>query len=47
VAAPIRDTHGRPEAAVSVSAPIHRLPEEKRPRLGGLVAEVASRVTLP
>ena len=46
VAAPIRHTDGRPGAAISISAPIHRIPEHERPRLGALVAKLASTATL-
>lgn len=46
VAAPIRTAGGRPEAAVSISAPFHRIPEKDWPRLGALVANLTSDTTL-
>lgn len=47
VAAAICNAAGRPEAAVSISAPINRIPADAWARLGGLVAETAAGVTLP
>jgi IclR family acetate operon transcriptional repressor len=41
IAAPIFEVDGTPTAAVVVSAPIPRLPEELRPALGELVARTA------
>lgn len=46
VASPIRQADGRPEAAISISAPIHRMPDREMPRLGQLVAAAASTATL-
>ncbi|WP_273888099.1 IclR family transcriptional regulator [Rubrobacter naiadicus] len=45
VAAPIFDGEGRCIAAMSVSAPAYRLPEERQAALGALVREYAGRVT--
>lgn len=41
VGAAVLDRHGRPVAALSISAPVERLPRALLPRYGALVAEAA------
>jgi IclR family acetate operon transcriptional repressor len=45
VAAAIHDEHGRPLAALSISGPTARIPDERIPALGALVARAAAEVT--
>jgi IclR family acetate operon transcriptional repressor len=45
VAAAIHDEHGRPLAALSISGPTARIPNERIPALGALVARAAADVT--
>jgi DNA-binding IclR family transcriptional regulator/predicted dehydrogenase len=45
VAAPIRDPSGEVVASIGISAPVHRLPEERIPEIGRIVMEAASRVS--
>jgi IclR family acetate operon transcriptional repressor len=47
VAAAILDSRGRPVAAMSISAPIQRMPESLQPQLGRLVAEAVAEVMVP
>lgn len=44
VAAPIRDTDGRPVAALSISAPVERLPDSVRPVYGSLVHDATLEI---
>jgi IclR family acetate operon transcriptional repressor len=46
VAAAIVDGRGRPVAAMSISAPIQRMPESTQHQLGRLVADAVAEVTL-
>lgn len=46
VAAPIFDYHGEPVAAISISVPIQRFPEEKIPEYGSLVKRAAREISL-
>lgn len=45
VAAAIPDPDGRPVASLSISTPINRLPDERRPEYGSLVRAAARRVS--
>jgi DNA-binding IclR family transcriptional regulator len=45
VAAPILDFRGKPVAALSISVPLQRLPEEDFPVFGEKVREVASAIS--
>ncbi len=45
VAAAIHDEHGRPLAALSISGPTARIPNERIPALGAMVARAAADVT--
>ena len=47
VAAAILDARKRPVAAMSISAPIQRMPKSLEPRLGRLVADVVAEVMVP
>jgi IclR family acetate operon transcriptional repressor len=47
VAAAILDARKRPVAAMSISAPIQRMPESVRPQLGRLVASTVAEVMVP
>jgi DNA-binding IclR family transcriptional regulator len=46
VAAPIFDYHGKPVAAISISVPIQRFPEEKILEFGGMVEQAAREISL-
>ena len=46
VAACIHDEHGTPLAAISVSGPMARIPEERLSALGALVRTIADEITL-
>lgn len=45
IAAPIREVHGSPRSAISVSAPDHRLPDEKVEVLADLVLLAAKEIS--
>lgn len=45
VGAPVLDVDGRPVAALSISTPSHRLPEDIRPHYGELVRDAAAQAT--
>jgi len=45
VAAAIHDEHGQPLAALSISGPTARIPNDRIPALGALVARAAAEVT--
>jgi DNA-binding IclR family transcriptional regulator len=46
VAAPILDYLGKPVAALSISVPIQRFPEEKTPEFGEMVRRAARKISL-
>jgi DNA-binding IclR family transcriptional regulator len=46
VAAPVFDYLGKPVAAISISVPVQRFPEEKTSEFGAMVKEAARRVSL-
>ena len=46
VAAPILDYLGKPVAALSISVPIQRFPEEKTPEFGEMVRQAARKISL-
>lgn len=46
VAAPIFDYLGKPVAAISMSVPIQRFPEDKIPQFGAMVGEAAQAISL-
>jgi len=46
VAAPIFDFHGEPVAAISISVPIQRFPQDKIPEFGEMVKQAALKISL-
>jgi IclR family transcriptional regulator, acetate operon repressor len=46
VAACVHDEHGIPLAAISVSGPVARIPEDRLPELGAMVRDTAAEITL-
>jgi DNA-binding IclR family transcriptional regulator len=46
VAAPIFDYHDKPVAAISISVPIQRFPDERIDEFGGMVRQAARKISL-
>ena len=46
VAAPIFDYHGKPVAAISISVPIQRFPDERIDEFGEMVRQAAQKISL-